>query len=433
MSTAITVLLQILPLLFFDSSPTDRPNIVFILADDLGQGNLSCYGADHYRTPQIDRMASDGLRLTRFHTAPLCGPSRALIISGRYAFRTGATNQDACAEIATDELILPQMLRRAGYATGFVGKWGQLIGTAQAAGFKESMTFRGSGVYWKPTDGEQTYEINGSARRLEDGEYMPELMQQHVLQFLKAHRQHPFFLYYSLSHVHGELARTPLSAKSPADLMADNLLWMDQQIGDLRQTLDELGLTNNTLLIFMGDNGTGKGQADRATIGGRPLEGAKGTLQDGGCLVPLICCWPGQIPAGRVSPQLLDSTDLLPTFTALAQGSIEKTTLIDGRSFEWLMRGREPGAGEQREWVFCQLARKWFVRNDGWKLDETGKLFDLSAAPFSEQLTEVDGESAAATAARTQLSAVLRQLNPAGGKVDQGDGTGRHAKRKKSQ
>jgi arylsulfatase A len=425
--------LPLLPLLLLNPAPTARPNIVFILADDLGQGNLSCYGADRFRTPEIDRLAHEGLRLTRFHTAPLCGPSRALIISGRYAFRTGATNQDACAEIDRSELILPQMLRQAGYATGFVGKWGQLTGTARAAGFEDCLTFRGSGVYWKPSAGEQLYDLNGATRSLQEGEYMPQLMQQHALQFLKSNRDRPFFLYYSLSHVHGELTRTPLSGASPDDLMAENLLWMDAQIGELRAALEELGLAKQTLLIFMGDNGTGKGQADRATIGGRMLAGSKGTMQDGGCLVPFICCWPGQVPAGRVSAQLVDATDLVPTFTALVGGSLKQAPPVDGRSFEWLLRGREPQPETQRQWVYSQLARMWFVRNDRWKLDQSGNLFELTDAPFAEQLITADQESAAATTARRQLSAVLGELNPAGGKLDQGDGTGRHAKRKKSQ
>lgn len=180
-----------------------RPNIIFVLADDLGVGNVGCYGADHYRTPHIDALAAGGLRFSHAYTAPLCGPSRALIMTGRYAFRTGATNQDATGRMRPDEeTMIPGYLAPAGYASSCVGKWGQLpLGPADF-GFDDSFTFRGSGVYWKTGTKSDTYLVNGAEKSLGDGEYMPDLMHAHVVRFIERHRDRPFFVYYPLSHVH---------------------------------------------------------------------------------------------------------------------------------------------------------------------------------------------------------------------------------------
>jgi len=123
-----------------------KPNVIFILADDLGIGNVGCYGSDNYKTPNIDKLAAGGIRFTKSFTASLCGPSRALIMTGRYAFRNGSTNQDACMVIPNSELQLARTFRNAGYRTSFIGKWGQLPGEPDEAGFDDYLRFNGSGV-----------------------------------------------------------------------------------------------------------------------------------------------------------------------------------------------------------------------------------------------------------------------------------------------
>jgi arylsulfatase A len=172
----------------------------------------------------------------------------------------------------------------------------------------------------------------------------------------------------------------------------------------------------------MGDNGTGKGMADRATIGGKELSGMKGSMLECGGLVPLIANWPGKTPAGKVSADLIDSTDFLTTFAELSGGTLPKDTIFDGRSIAPQLRGE---LGQPREWVYNQLAAMWYVRDAQWKLNEKGELFDMSDAPFTEKLVTGDHP------ARKKLTAVLAKLNPAGGIPDSGDGTGRHANKKK--
>jgi len=402
-----------------------KPNVIFILADDLGVGNVGCYGADRYRTPHIDALAAGGTRFARAYTAPLCGPSRALLMTGRYAFRTGATNQDATGRMRPDtETMIPGYLAPAGYASSCVGKWGQLPGSPRDFGFDDFLTFRGSGVYRNTGGKPEAYVVNGAARTLADDGYLPDVMHAHAVDFIERHRDRPFFLYYCLSHVHGELQPTPDGAADAADLMADNVAYIDTLLGRLVAAVDRLGLRERTLVVFMGDNGTGKAWADRSTIGGRRLSGQKGSMLEGGALVPLIANWPGTTPAGAVSTDLVDSTDFVPTFADLAGVAPPAGKVIDGRSIAPRLRG---AAGRPRPWIFVELGRSWYVREADWKLDEKGDLFDMRDAPFTEPLVPAAADTAASGAARARLAAALAALDPAGGILDDGDGSGRHA------
>ena len=410
-------------------APSKKPNIIFFLADDYGVGEVGCYGADNYKTPNIDALAKGGMRYTNAYTAALCGPSRAMILTGRYAFRTGATNQDATGRMKPEqETMMPKVLKSAGYTSTCVGKWGQLpLGPAEF-GFDDYLKFKGSGVYWNTQDKGKNYEVNGQATKLNDKEYMPDVMHKHLIDFITKHREQPFYVYYSLSHVHGEILPTPDSAPDSKDFYADNIAFMDKLVGKLVAELERLKLREKTLIVFVGDNGTANGKAKRATIGGRAISGAKGSMQEGGGLVPLIVNWPGVTPAGKVSHDMIDSSDFFPTFAELAGAKLPEKTSIDGHSFAAQIRGEK---GQPREWAFNQLARMWSVRETGWKLNQAGELFDMSDAPFTEKLVAADTKDAAASAARKRLQAALKQLNPAGGILDDGDGTGRHAGKNK--
>lgn len=404
-----------------------KPNVIFILADDLGIGNVGCYGSDRYKTPHIDKLATEGVRFTQCFTAALCGPSRALIMSGRYAFRNGATNQDACTNLDPKEIVLPRLFKAAGYATACIGKWGQLPGEPGDHGFDDWLRFNGSGVYFNAKDGKpERYSLNGDDKKLADGEYMPDMCHDRVVKFVRQHRDEPFFVYYPMSHVHGELMPTPDSAAGSTDLMADNIAYMDKLVGQLIAELDTLKLRENTLVIFMGDNGTGKGMADRATIGGKVLSGMKGTMLECGGLVPMIASWPVKAPAGRVCDDLIDSTDFVTTFAELAGAKLPSGMTFDGHSIMPQLTGE---SAKPRAWVFNELARMWYVREAQWKLNEKGELFDMSGSPFTETLVTNDTETS--KAARQRLQAVLAELNPAGGILDQGDGSGRHANKEK--
>jgi arylsulfatase A len=409
---------------------TKKPNIIYILADDLGIDGLSCYGADLYKTPVIDKLAKDGIKYTNAYTAPLCGPSRALILTGRYAFRTGAVNQDMTGEMSPSvETMMPKILKQAGYTSAMIGKWGQLpLGPAEF-GFDDYLRFFGSGVYISTEEKKQKYVLNGQESILKDNEYMPDLMHTHVEEFLSKHTKDPFYLYYSLVHVHGEIIATPDTKPGTTDfktLYIDNINYMDKLVGKLLKTLDSLKLRDNTLIVFMGDNGTAGQAAAIGTVNGKKIIGKKGTMQEGGSLVPFIANWPSTIKKGSVSKDLIDATDLIPTFAEIAGAPLQSNNILDGKSFAYQLKG---GKGTPRDWIFTELGNDWYVRSANWKLNRAGQLFDMRNAPFEEKEVAIDDSN---KAEKDKLQKVLDGLNPAGGILDKGDGSGRHATKVKA-
>ena len=404
---------------------TSKPNIIYVLADDLGIGDVSCYGSDNNKTPIIDKLAQGGIRFTHGYTAPLCGPSRAMILTGRYPFRTGAVNQDMVEQIKPEnEVLIPSVLKTAGYTSAMVGKWSQFGLTPKDFGFDDYITFQGSGDYWATEKKKsENYIENGVNKKLDTLTYMPDLMHQHVVDFITINKDKPFFLYYSMVHVHALIQRTP-DSKPGSDLYADNTAYMDKLVGKLLSTLDDLKLRENTLIVFMGDNGTASQYAERGSIGGKALSGKKGSMLECGSLVPTIANWPGVIEAGKVDDLLIDSSDILPTFADLAGAKLPTNKVIDGRSFLPQLMGKK---GNPREWIFIELGNKWYVRNAKWKLNREGELFDMSNAPFQEKLVSNHAENKEASAAYSHLQTALKSLSPEKGILDNADGSGRHA------
>jgi len=308
--------------------------------------------------------------------------------------------------------------------TSAIGKWGQLpLGPAEF-GFDDYLKFQGSGVYWNTQEKGKTYLVNGKETKLNDKEYLPDVMHRHLVDFITQHRDQPFYVYYSLSHVHGEILPTPDSKPGSKNLYYDNISYMDKLVGQLSTELDRLNLSDNTLLVFFGDNGTAGGKADAATIGGRRLSGQKGSMLEGGGLVPCIVYWPGVTPKNKVATDLISATDFVPTFADIAGVKLPENIVLDGQSFNAQLHGEK---GKPRSSIFVQLANMWYARSSGWKLNQSGELFDMSKAPFEEILVPADTKNPDAMAARKALQADLDKLNPAGGFRDTGDGTGRHA------
>jgi arylsulfatase A len=403
-----------------------KPNIIFILSDDLGADILSCFGSDQYKTPNLDALAAGGMKFTHTYAAPLCGPSRALILTGRYAFRTGAVNQDKTGEFTPEqETMMPKILKPEGYAAAMIGKWGQLPLMPSDFGFDEYLTFKGSGIYWNTQPKGKEYTLNGKQVALKDKEYMPDLLHQLVVDFITRNQDKPFYLYYSMSHIHGDILPTPDSKEGASDkeLYADNIVYHDKLIGQLITELEKRKLREKTLIVYVGDNGTAKGGAAISTVNGKKIYGSKGSMLEGGSLVPMIVNWPGTTPAGQVCPDMIDFSDYVPTFAAVAGAKFPENVIIDGHSFLPQIKGEK---GTPRDWAYVQLARMWYVRSINWKLNEKGELYDMSGAPFEEKLVPADTTDPVAQAERVKLQAALDKLNPAGGILDDGDGTGRH-------
>ncbi len=397
-----------------------KPNIVFILGDDWGLDNTGCDGSDRHknRTPNIDALAAGGVRFERCYSTPLCGPTRCQINTGRYPFRTGGlTNPTAGQPKSQDEYPLARILKEAGYDTCHVGKWRQMGETPGDWGFGEYVTDpTAGGWYWQ-----RSYTKNGQLVETSEEIYYPDVCHDYAVDFLRRHAAKgsapakPFYLYYASHLCHGPILRTPDSKPGETDPVAlynDNIAYLDKQVGLLTAELDKLGLRENTLIVFSADNGTVN--QPTSTIGGRTINGQKGTMLEGGSRVPLIANWKGVAPTGRVLKDLVDFSDILPTFVEAAGAKLPQGVTIDGRSFAAQLRGQK---GNPREWIYVQLGRRWYVRDDGWKLNQAAELSNMKDAPFVEEAVAEDSKDETAIAARKRLQAVLDKLSPASGKT----------------
>ena len=407
-------------------APT-KPNIVFILADDLGIDGVSCYGADKRKTPQIDKLAASGTRFETCYAAPVCGPSRCLLMTGRYAFRTGGIGNQSWraggpGAKSVDENPMAKLLKQGGYTTGMAGKWRQIGESPRDWGFDDYCTDpTASGWFW------QTKHLkNGVEVTVPEGTYAGDVVHEFALDFIRRNKEKPFFFYYSMHHVHAPILKTPDTAKvGQPDLYNDNIAYMDKQVGAVIAELEKLGLREKTLVIFSADNGTALNYP--APIGGRMINGKKGSMLEGGSRVPFIASWPGTTPAGKVSKDIVSFADPHATFLELAGLKAPVGFKSDGRSLAPQLRGEK---GTPRDWAYVQLGAKWFVREPGWKMNDSRELFEMSDAPFVEKPIAASADTDTSKAARVRLAAVLTELNPAAGKTDGAGVSGKAAKKK---
>ena len=426
----------LMPAASVQAADARRPNIVFIFSDDNGIDGIGCYGSDRAKklTPNIDALAASGMRFDRCYATPLCGPSRCVLMTGRHGFRTGGlTNQSAGKPSYRDEPSMATILKQAGYVTGMAGKWRQMSDAPSDWGFDEYITDpTASGWFWK-----NSYTKNGQEVTTEKEVYYPDVASDFALDFIRRHKDQPFYFYLSEHLIHGPILRTPDSKEgaTPQQLYDDNLKYLDKTVGKVVAELDKLGLRENTVILFSADNGTSRvgytaehdPNKSTGTIGGHHVHGQKGSLTEGGSRVALVANWKETLPGGLVRNDLIDFTDLLPTFAELAGAKLPSGVKFDGQSFAPQLRGE---AGAPREWIFVQLGAGWYARNDGWKLNQSGELFSMKDAPFVEAPVPADSTDPAAQAARKQLQSVLAELNPAGGKtVGADDGKAKPKKR----
>lgn len=362
------------------------PNIVLIMADDLGYGALGCYGNTEVKTPNMDALAKSGVRLTDFHSnGPMCTPTRAALMTGRYQQRCAWVDDEELSPkmreqrkenlkqrwawgISPQEQTLPRLLQQSGYRTAILGKW-HLGYDPQFHplnyGFDEFRGYIGGAVdYHTHVATHGTGGLDWWHDKTIENEtgYTTDLLTRYATQFMERNKNRPFYLYLSHEAVHDPLqGRDPSKKKSPRETYTEMIEVLDESVGTVVEALRKNNLTNNTLVIFCSDNGPVKiGVASNAS-----LKGAKGSMTEGGHRVPFIASWPGVIPAGQTSSQTVMSMDLLPTFVNLAGTSAPKGHQLDG--IEILPLLKEPSKHQDRvlHWLF---GSDWAVRKGPWKL-----------------------------------------------------------------
>lgn len=398
-----------------DADAPKRPNIVLILGDDTGLPWLSCYGADSFQTPNIDALAARGMRFERCYALPFCGPTRCQLITGRYPFRTGGIGNGASARVAaSNERPIAKLLRDAGYATGMCGKWAQMTGNLNDWGFDEYITSDSPGGYFW----EKSYVKNGQHVTHDHEIYYPDVCHEFAMDFFRRHREQPFFFYYSSHLTHAPILRTPDSkpggpeGASDEAYFDDNVAYLDKQVGRIVAELERLDLSERTLILFTGDNGSTRGHKPTAGLRGRRVLGGKGSMLEGGSRVPLIACWSGVTVAGATCEDMVDFSDFHATLRDLAGIREPQDFPLDGISFAPRLRGAD---ARPREWAFVQLQGDWYVCDKQWKLTRDGDLFDLRDAPFAEHEVPKDTQDPKAREGRALLQRALDELNPAGG------------------
>ncbi len=382
---------------------SEKPNFIVIFTDDLGLDMLSCYGAAH-PTPHLDALAGGGIRFELGYVAPVCGPSRAQVLTGRYPFRTGC-NYNNTTQTGLEpgkEVMISKVLKTAGYVTMSAGKWGQHSNFGPHLwDFDESLEVAMANRYWP--DGSTPNTINGQPVLPVVGEYTPDTMHQFVTDFMTRHKDEPFFIYYPMLHMHRLLEKTPDSAPGAAGgvIRQDNLNYMDKLVGQLVSKLEQLNLRQKTVILFIGDNGSGGPQP---MVGGKKIFGKKGEVNEGGAHVPFIANWPGTTPTGVVSRDLVDSTDVFVTLAELAGATLPANVTLDGKSFAPQLKGQ---TGTPREWVYVELNGDSFAREARYKLTNHGEMFDLINAPYDEIPVPANSADPAVIAARQLLQQVL--------------------------
>ncbi len=338
-----------------------KPNIVLIYADDLGWGDVGFNGRREWATPNLDALASRGTRFTRFYTAAVvCAPSRAAMLTGKYTIHNGVSRNND--DLPSSEVTIAEALKREGYTTALFGKWHHGKPRTAAASEK-SKKHTGATSYVHPmdqgfdeffgfTDATHAWEKfpeslwNGRQRVSVTG-YADDLFTAHAVDFLKRNRDRSFFLYvpFIATHFHVEapeeeiaLHRGKLPEKDPAEPVnatyAALVTRLDKSVGRIIRTIDELGLSDNTLVVFTSDHGAtfeqGNRGASNALDSNHPFRGQKRTLWEGGVRVPALVCWPGHVPAGRVSCEVMHMTDLFPTLLAAAGAVPDPAWKVDG-------------------------------------------------------------------------------------------------------
>jgi arylsulfatase A-like enzyme len=417
-------------------TPAPRPHIVYILADDLGWKDVGFHGSD-IKTPQIDKLAQGGARLEQFYVQPMCTPTRAALMTGRYPLRYGlqmvVIPSAGLYGLPTDEWLLPQTLKEAGYETAIVGKWH--LGHAKQEFWPRQ---RGFDHQYGPLLGEIdyfTHEAHGKRDWFRDNKaikekgYVTTLFGDEAVRLIRTHDPaRPLFLYLAFTAPHAPyqapqeyLDRYAAIADPARRAYAAMIAAMDDQIGRVLEALEQRGMRDDTLVVFHSDNGgprsakvTGEVDMSKSTIpcDNGPYRDGKGTFYEGGTRVVSLASWPGKIEAGSIVDQPMHVVDMYPTLAGLAGASLTKTKPLDGVDvWRVISEGKK---SPRSEVVYNVTPLGGAVRNGKWKLvwksalPSQTELFDVSADPF-EKKNVAESERKKVTELQSRIETLARE------------------------
>ncbi|MAD25814.1 MAG: arylsulfatase [Verrucomicrobiales bacterium] len=337
------------------ASDDQKYNVILIMADDSAVDNYGCYGSDYFKTPIIDQLAKTGIRFTHCYSEPVCTPSRVKIMTGR----DGIRNYVQFGTLDRDEITFAHMLKKAGYTTAVAGKWqlhnGERGALAPESGFDTYCLWNYPGTrssrYWNPS-----IMQNGKLLKTKTDDYGPDIFSKFLIEFIDSNKNRPFFIYYPMVLVHSPFPKTPDNKTANGKTaqgkdqslpnFRDMTLYADKIVGRLVAALEKNNLRENTILIFTTDNGT-----NRKIIypfQNETRKGEKAYATDGGSHVPLIVNCPGIVPAGKVSSDLVDFSDFLPSIADITKAKLPNV-ILDGQSFWPQCLGKK---GNPRKWIF---------------------------------------------------------------------------------
>jgi len=347
------------------TNESERPNIILIMADDLGFEAIGCYGGASYKTPRIDQMASEGVRFDQCYSQPLCTPSRVKIMTGKSNFR----NYERWGFLNQNETTFAHLLKSEGYSTCIAGKW-QLRGDEYApykAGFDEYLLWQITFTSYNERYKNPRVLENGKLIKYTEGEYGPQVFTDYIKGFMERHKNEPFLVYYPMVLTHRPYVPSldsddyddfvvagkgdSKASVSDTSYFKDEVAYMDKVVGEIIDKTHELGINENTLILFTGDNGTGT-EVISTMKNGNKIPGMKGYTSEYGRHVPLVAYWDGRVDAGQVNDNLIDFSDFLPTICDVANVSLPETFITDGNSFMPQILGEDY---MPREWIFLPL------------------------------------------------------------------------------
>ncbi len=409
-----------------------KPNVVFILADDLGYGDLGCYGQKKIQTPNLDRLAKEGMRFTQCYAgSTVCAPSRGALMSGKHTGHATIRGNGAPeVPLRADEIALPQVFKTAGYSTALFGKWGvggnDTTGAPNAKGFD---TFLGYLTQYAAHDyypqflwsNKEKYPLEANAEG-KKGTYTHDLFMQESLKWVRENHTKPFFLYLPLTIPHANNEERPNGQQVPSDAPYSDEAWpqpeknfaamitrMDSGVGELMTLLKELNLDENTLIIFTSDNGPhneGGHKSDFFDSNGA-LRGIKRDLYEGGIRVPMIARWPGKIKADATSEQVWAFWDVLPTVADLIGQPIPQG--IDGVSILPALLQQKPVAHPPLYWEFHERGFSQAVREGDWKGVKPGPKQAVQLFDLSQDIGETNNIAMAHPEVAARLELLLRE------------------------